>query len=51
MYQPIQVSEIVKVTYNGVNSYLYSFTATPSGLSSPETVKANYEVKLPGATP
>lgn len=46
--QPIQASEIVKVTYNGINRYLYSFTATPSGLSSPDTVKGNYEVKLPG---
>lgn len=44
--QPIQASEIVKVTYNGINSYRYSFTATPSGLSSPETVKGNYEVKF-----
>jgi hypothetical protein len=46
--QPIQASEIVKVTYNGVNSYLYSFTATASGLDNPDTVKGNYEVKLPG---
>jgi hypothetical protein len=46
--QPIQASEIVKVTYNGINSYLYSFTATGSGLHNPDSVKGNYEVKLPG---
>ncbi|MEM9539179.1 MAG: NF038130 family PEP-CTERM protein [Cyanobacteria bacterium P01_E01_bin.42] len=29
---PIQISEVVKVTYNGVTSFQYGFSATPSGI-------------------
>lgn len=48
---PIQASEIVKVNYNGVTDYLYSFTATNSGLieaSDGESHNGNYEVTLAG---
>jgi hypothetical protein len=42
-----QASEVVKVTYNGVTSYLYSFDATPSGVSANDrngSYTGNYEV-------
>ncbi|MDJ0776007.1 MAG: NF038130 family PEP-CTERM protein [Mastigocoleus sp. MO_167.B18] len=53
---PMQASEIVKVTYNGVTDYLYSFEATKSGLfeKGDEKYKShngNYEVTLKGVKP
>ena len=33
-----QASEVVKVAYNGSTQYLYSFLATPTGYSAPDTV-------------
>lgn len=44
-----QASEVVKVTYNGVTSYLYSFDATPSGVSTTNGTRSytgNYEVTI-----
>lgn len=46
---PIQVSEIVKVTYGGVTEFLYSFEATRSGLTERDDKQfnshdGNYEV-------
>jgi hypothetical protein len=49
-----QVSEVVKVSYGGVEKFLYSFSATPSGLSyagasgDGTSHTGNYEVKLAG---
>ena len=40
----IQASEVVKYTYNGVTDYLYSFTATESGLYNQEEFD-KYEIK------
>lgn len=48
---PIQASEIVKYNYNGISSYLYSFNATPSGLSAADdgiSHTGNYELLLAG---
>ncbi len=42
-----QASEVVKVTYGGVTSYLYTFDATPSGVSANDQFRSysgNYEV-------
>ena len=44
-----QASEVVKVTYGGVTSYLYSFDATPSGVSTNDNTRSytgNYEVSV-----
>ncbi|WP_168505330.1 NF038130 family PEP-CTERM protein [Anabaena sp. UHCC 0187] len=46
-----QASEVVKYTYNGVTDYLYSFTATNSGLTSTQANgdhSGNYEVTIVG---
>lgn len=46
-----QASEIVKYTYNGVTDFLYSFTATNSGLTEKSDGKShsgNYEVSIAG---
>ncbi|MFM2060864.1 MAG: hypothetical protein RLZZ507_534 [Cyanobacteriota bacterium] len=46
-----QASEVVKYTYNGVTDYLYSFTATNSGLVSDDGTNShngNYEVTIQG---
>ena len=51
---PMQASEVVKVNYNGVTDYLYSFTATKSGLiekGDGRSHNGNYEVTLAGVTP
>lgn len=51
---PMQASEIVKVNYNGVTDYLYSFTATKSGFieaSDGKSHNGNYEVTLAGVPP
>lgn len=51
---PMQASEIVKVNYNGVTDYLYSFTATKSGLiekGDGRSHNGNYEVTLAGVPP
>ena len=52
-----QVSEVVKVTYGGSTKFLYSFLATPSGLSAPSGIPGvppsytgNYEVSIPEPT-
>lgn len=45
----LQASEVVKTSYNGSTSYLYSFVATPSGLISGDgtgSFTGNYEVSL-----
>jgi hypothetical protein len=46
----IQASQIVKYTYNGVTDYLFSFNATPTGLTliglNSEAHSGNYEVTL-----
>lgn len=42
-----QASEVVKVTYDGVTSYLYSFAATASGVTAGDvngSYTGNYEV-------
>lgn len=44
-----QASEVVKVTYDGVTSYLYSFAATASGVSTTDgthSYTGNYEVTI-----
>jgi hypothetical protein len=51
-----QASEVVKYTYNGVTDYLYSFKATPSGLTASvgsDTLShsGNYEVGFQGILP
>ncbi|MGM3305690.1 NF038130 family PEP-CTERM protein [Anabaena sp. WFMT] len=49
-----QASEVVKYTYNGVTDYLYSFTATNSGLVSNDGTNShngNYEVTINGVPP
>ncbi|TAF03992.1 MAG: PEP-CTERM sorting domain-containing protein [Nostocales cyanobacterium] len=49
-----QASEVVKYTYNGVTDYLYSFTATNSGLTSLAgngDHSGNYEVTINGVPP
>jgi hypothetical protein len=49
-----QASEVVKYTYNGVTDYLYSFSATNSGLTSDAANgdhSGNYEVTIPGTPP
>ncbi len=46
---PMQASELVKVTYGGNTSYLYSFTANASGLVAADDGRShtgNYEVYL-----
>ncbi|MEY3869348.1 MAG: hypothetical protein RLZZ338_3239 [Cyanobacteriota bacterium] len=52
---PIQMSEVVKVVYGEKTSYLYSFRATPSGLTAADdgiSHNGNYEVTLaPGTEP
>jgi hypothetical protein len=47
--QGAQVSEVVKVTYNGVTDYLYGFHATPTGYMSDQygSQSGNYEVTIP----
>lgn len=48
---PLQMSEVVKVTYGGNTSYLYSFQATESDLTAADdgiSHSGNYEVTLPG---
>jgi hypothetical protein len=43
----IQLSELVKVSYNGNTSYLYGFNATPSGLKSNDPTNSftgNYDL-------
>ena len=50
---PIQMSEVVKVAYGGKTSYLYSFQATPSGLTAGDdgiSHNGNYEMTLPPGT-
>ncbi len=51
----LQASELVKVTYgNNPAQYLYSFSATPSGLVSNDGTNShngNYEVKFQGVKP
>ena len=50
-FKPLQASEIVKYTYNGVTDYLYSFKATESGLTEKSdgiSHKGNYEVTING---
>lgn len=47
----LQASEVVKYEYGGDSSYLYSFSATPSGLIAVDDGKShsgNYEVSIPG---
>ncbi len=47
----LQASEVVKYTYNGVTDYLYSFTATESGLveqGDGASHSGNYEVTIAG---
>ncbi|WP_334781844.1 NF038130 family PEP-CTERM protein [Nostoc sp.] len=53
-----QASEVVKVTYNGKTDFLYSFSATDSGLTNSLGVGAdgvshsgNYEVSIKGVVP
>lgn len=50
--QGAQVSEVVKVTYNGVTDYLYGFHATPTGYSTTDgqSYTGNYEVTIPEPT-
>lgn len=51
---PIQASEIVKVTYDGVTDYLYSFEATETGLTDKDdgfSHNGNYEVQFQGIKP
>jgi len=50
----IQASELVKYTYEGQSSYLYSFYATSSGLVAKDdkvSHTGNYEVTFQGAKP
>lgn len=50
----LQASEVVKATYNGSTSYLYSFVATPSGLTTVDgtgSFTGNYEVSLAAIPP
>ncbi|NDJ26115.1 PEP-CTERM sorting domain-containing protein [Nostoc sp. B(2019)] len=52
--RPLQASEIVKYTYNGVTDYLFSFQATRSGLtelSDGVSHSGNYEVTIKGVPP
>ncbi len=52
--RPLQASEIVKYTYNGVTDYLFSFQATRSGLtelSDGISHNGNYEVTIKGVPP
>ncbi|MBD2615022.1 MAG: NF038130 family PEP-CTERM protein [Nostoc sp. ZfuVER08] len=53
-----QASEVVKVTYNGKTDFLYSFSATASGLTNSTGIGAdgkshsgNYEVSIQGLPP
>ncbi|PHJ59421.1 exosortase [Nostoc linckia z18] len=53
-----QASEVVKVTYNGKTDFLYSFSATASGLTNSTGIGAdgkshsgNYEVSIQGVPP
>lgn len=53
-----QASEVVKVTYNGKTDFLYSFSATASGLTNSAGIGAdgkshsgNYEVSIKGVPP
>ncbi len=51
---PIQMSEVVKYSYNGVTDYAFSFTGTRSGLvekSDGQSHDANYEVTIQGPPP
>ncbi|WP_427161902.1 NF038130 family PEP-CTERM protein [Aliinostoc sp. HNIBRCY26] len=50
----IQASEIVKYTYNGKTDYLFSFSATKSGLTEKSdgiSHSGNYEVNFEGLVP
>ncbi len=52
--KPIQISEIVKYTYDGVTDYLWSFEATNSGLveaGDGVSHSGNYEVAFQGKVP
>jgi hypothetical protein len=52
--KPIQISEIVKYTYDGVTDYLWSFEATNSGLveaGDEFSHSGNYEVAFQGKVP
>ncbi|MBE9035545.1 NF038130 family PEP-CTERM protein [aff. Roholtiella sp. LEGE 12411] len=52
--RPLQASEIVKYTYNGVTDYLFSFQATRSGLtelSDGVSHSGNYQVSIQGVPP
>jgi hypothetical protein len=52
--RPLQASEIVKYTYNGVTDYLFSFQATRSGLtelSDGVSHSGNYQVTIQGVPP
>lgn len=52
--KPIQISEIVKYTYDGVTDYLWSFEATNSGLveiGDGKSHTGNYEVAFEGKLP
>ncbi|CAD0221602.1 NF038130 family PEP-CTERM protein [Planktothrix agardhii] len=51
---PIQVSEVVKYSYNGNTNYLYNFFATASKLTAADDGKShngNYEVGFDGVAP
>ncbi|MBW4495770.1 MAG: NF038130 family PEP-CTERM protein [Oscillatoria princeps RMCB-10] len=49
---PLQASELVKVAYNGGPAqYLYSLSATPSGLANAGSATGNYELLLAGIPP
>ncbi|MGI0494151.1 NF038130 family PEP-CTERM protein [Alkalinema pantanalense CENA528] len=51
---PIQASEIIKYTYNGVTNYGFSFKATQSGLvekSDGISHSGNYEISIDGPPP
>lgn len=52
MLSSVQISELVKVNYNGVTSYLYGFNATASGLATTDgtnSYNAIYDVTLADA--
>ena len=51
---PVQASELVKYTYDGQSGYLFSFSATQTGLVALDdrvSHDGNYEVTLRGAKP
>jgi hypothetical protein len=54
MANPIQMSEVVKYSYNGVTDYAFSFTGMRSGLvekSDGISHNANYELTIKGLPP